>query len=110
VLGNVDIRGMLVKMTTDSNHHRTLAAFSYAAFGVFAVWLLSHDTYVRWHVRQGLLMLGFLLGIIILNQWFPRIGTILFMGWLLIDIIALLKALAGQKWSIPLVGELLKIR
>ncbi len=104
--------------TQDQGKHDPVMLFlSY--FGVFALipyMTVKDDDYVRWHAKQGLTFTGvwialwiatMILGIIpLLNLLVliasPLIGLAGFVLW----IMALVKAFGGERWKIPVVGNL----
>lgn len=85
--------------------------------GIFALipWLTVNDSdYVRWHAKNGfvlgvggsvaLMILGMILMVI------PIVGgllsCVLWPGLLVIDLIAMIKSLRGERWRIPVVSDL----
>ena len=84
---------------TDSN---LMAALSY-------VWIISivmlvikkDDKFVLWHAKQGV--------ILFVISW---VGVIPIIGWIIwfvvvaLEIIGFIKALSGEKYKIPIIGDL----
>ncbi|MBX7099432.1 MAG: DUF4870 domain-containing protein [Myxococcaceae bacterium] len=70
---------------------------------------VKDSEFVKWHAKQGLVMLG---PFVILSIITP----IPILGWLLgcagiiacwvFDIMAMVKALKGERWKIPVVGDI----
>ena len=67
--------------------------------------------FVRWHAKNGL-MLGIagLLIIVVLNFLLPVVGCFLWpletMGFVVLTLLAITKALRGERWRIPLVTDI----
>lgn len=85
---------------SDSN---LMAALSY-------LWILSivmllvkkDDDYVKFHARQGLIL--FIASVIF---WFiPVLGWILNILVVILVIVGFIKALSGERWKMPLIGDL----
>lgn len=106
-------------------HDAAMVFLSY--FGIFALipyLTVKDDDYVRWHAKQGLtytvLFVALVVVLSILTVIFGFIpviggvvsallGIVLSLGSLacfVIWIIALVKAFGGERWKIPLVGDL----
>ncbi len=64
------------------------------------------DPFIHFHIKQGLVMLAALILALILSAWVMFLGNLLFIIVMLIDIVALIQALLGRWWKIPLVGNL----
>ncbi|MBI5037663.1 MAG: DUF4870 domain-containing protein [Candidatus Kerfeldbacteria bacterium] len=88
-----------VSGNSDSN---LMAALSY-------VWILSivmliikkDDEFVKYHAKQGLILfiLSFV-GVI------PVIGWFVWLAVVILDIIGFIKALSGERYKVPVVGDL----
>lgn len=85
--------------TSDSN---LMAALSY-------VWILSvvmliikkDDEFVKFHAKQGLILfIVSFVGVI------PVIGWFVWLGVVVLDIIGFIKALSGERYKVPVVGDL----
>ncbi len=95
-----------------------------AYFGIFALipYLTVKDNdFVRWHAKQGLTYLvasvALFIALIIVSvvlAFIPYLGALLStLIWLIVPlglmalwVIALVKAFGGERWKIPLVGDL----
>ena len=89
----------------DLSEENLLAALCYIPFLVLYVYLLKRPSlFIRWHSKQGVLMLGLVVVILSINQWVPRVGNLLFFLWLIALVVAMTQALVGRRWRIPLVG------
>lgn len=84
---------------SDSN---LMAALSY-------VWVLSvvmlivrkDDEFVKFHAKQGLILfIASFIGVI------PVIGWVVWLVVVVFDIIGFIKALSGERYRVPLVGDL----
>ncbi|MEX2054675.1 MAG: hypothetical protein WD972_00695 [Candidatus Andersenbacteria bacterium] len=73
---------------------------------VVPLFVKRNDPFIQFHAKQGLVILiGFILSLIA-AQWLPSVGSLLFIVLLIVDMIALVQALLGRRWKIPLIGEL----
>jgi fumarate reductase subunit D len=87
--------------------NKVMAALSYLGILVLIPLLVKKDDpYVRWHAKQGLvLLIGFIVASVA-SPWIPMLGNLLFLVLLIVDVIALVQALQGKKWRIPIIGDL----
>ncbi len=89
-----------------------------AYFGIFALipfFVVKDNEYVRWHSKQGLVLVGFeiilwialmIIGFIpILNIIFAFLGLFIWLGILILHVLCIVKALKGERWYVPLVGK-----
>jgi len=82
------------------------AALCYVGVLVLVPLLVKKDDpLVNWHIRQGLVVLGGIVLSLLATAWVERLGSLLFLLFMTVDIIALVQALLGRSWKIPLVGE-----
>ena len=92
---------------TGLDEKRLFASLSYLFILVLVpLFFTQKDPFVQFHARQGLMLF---LGLIIAGiaaYWLPALGNILFVLLLIVDVIALLQALLGRWWKIPLIGDL----
>ncbi len=88
-----------------------------AYLGILAIIPLltvKDSPFVQWHAKQGLVLgVGGAIGIIVLSTilgFIPFIGWIAscfaWLGWLAVDIVAMVKALNGERYRIPVVTDL----
>jgi len=86
---------------------KLFAVLSYLLVLVFIpLFMKRNDPFIQFHAKQGLVIfVGFVLSLIA-AQWLPSLGSLLFIVLLIVDIIALVQALLGRRWKIPLIGEL----
>jgi uncharacterized membrane protein len=116
---NNDTEEIVVEQPSDRS--RWIAAVSYIAFiCFFALWKSKHDDYVRYHARQGFLLLlaecVALVTIIVLELTIGRVRFIGFvvvlilqlvtgLGALTLSVVGFVKALFGEYWHMPMIGE-----
>ncbi len=91
----------------------TAAALSYVFFFVSGIFffLLSKDTYVRFHAAQCILVFGVLFFLqwlftitVVLAPISSLIGLLSFILWLLL----IYKAWKGEEWELPMIGAYAK--
>jgi fumarate reductase subunit D len=105
---------MLNSMSADSldditnlDESRVYAALSYLLILVLVPWLMRRgDPFVNWHVRQGLVVFIAIIAAVIAAAWVPTIGGIVVLLLFIGDIVALVMALQGRRWRIPVLGLL----
>lgn len=66
----------------------------------------TKDTFVAFHVRQGLLLLAGEIIAVIAASWFPYVGGAVFLLLFIASIIAFFRTMHEERWSIPLIGFL----
>ncbi|MCE9643102.1 MAG: hypothetical protein K8Q97_02120 [Candidatus Andersenbacteria bacterium] len=79
-----------------------IAALSYVGILVL-IPIISGDykkPFVQFHVKQGLVILGGIICSIIIAQYFPRVGALLFLAFFVTTIVAFFQAVQGNKWRI----------
>ncbi len=85
-----------------SSDSKSMAALSYIpALSIVMLILKKNDQFVQFHARQGLVLSIAFLVIII-----PVLGWFLALVISIVDLIGFLKALAGERYSMPLIGPL----
>lgn len=92
----------------DINDNKLIAALSYV-WVLFLIPLLAKrdSKFCQFHAKQGLLL--FLVEVVgWLVFWIPIIGWLLFLAVVVVAIIGILKALSGQYWELPVLGEYAK--
>lgn len=91
----------------DIDENKLLAALSYVGVLVLVPLLVRrNDEFVRWHAKQGLVILAGLILALLAASWYPPAGNVLFLVLIILDVIALVQALLGRKWRIPVVGKI----
>jgi len=90
------------KPTSASSDSNLMAALSY-------VWVLSivmliikkDDEFVKFHAKQGLILfIASFIGVV------PFIGWIIWLAVVVLDIVGFIKALSGERYKIPVVGDI----
>ncbi len=106
-MANQDTRANDPKNVVDIDERRLMAALSYVGVLV-AVPLLTrkNDPFVFWHAKQGLVMLIAITLTLVAVVWMEVWGSLLFAVLMLFDLIALVKAMLGKQWKIPIIGQL----
>ncbi len=89
----------------DIQENKLFAALSYLGILVLIPLLVKKDSkFVQFHAKQGLVMLIiFVVGWLIF--WIPIIGWLLWIAAVIADLAALIQALSGKYWEIPVVGQ-----
>ena len=116
---NNDTVEIVVEQPTDRS--RWISTLSYLAFlCFFSLWKSKHDDYVRYHARQGfLLLLAECVAVVTIIVLELTIGRVRFIGFVIVLILQLVtglgaltlsvlgfvKALFGEYWHMPLIGE-----
>jgi uncharacterized membrane protein len=104
-----------------SDRSRWIASLSYLTFlCFFSLWRSKGDGYIRYHARQGFLLLlaecVSIVAIIILEVTLGRVRFIGFvvvlilqlvtgLGALTLSVVGFVKALFGEYWHLPFLGE-----
>lgn len=90
---------MAEKKTGDSN---LMAALSYIwVLSLVMLFVKKDDEFVKFHAKQGLIL--FLISFI---WWFPFFGWIIGLLVAVLDIVGFIKALSGEKYKMPVVGDI----
>ncbi len=89
-----------------------------AYLGILALipfFVVKDNEYVRWHSKQGLVLVAFeialwivlmIFGFIpILNIIFAFLGLFIWLGILILHIFCIVKAIRGEKWVVPVIGK-----
>jgi uncharacterized membrane protein len=91
-----------VQESLDIDERRLMAALSYVGVLVLVPWFLARrDSFVQWHVKQGLVLLGALILSLLAAAWVNVIGGLFFLLVALADIMGVVQALAGRRWRMP---------
>lgn len=92
----------------DIEDNKLIAALSYLGILVLIPLLAKKESkFAQFHAKQGLVFLGvFILGMFVF--WIPLIGWILWLAVVVLDIIAIVQALSGKYWKVPVIGDLAK--
>jgi len=95
------------KPVVDIEENNLYAALCYVGVLVFVPILVKkNDKFVNFHIRQGLVILGVIIVSLIAAAWVEVVGNLLFLVIMLVDIFALVQALLGKTWRIPVIGDI----
>ena len=74
------------------------------------------DPEVRWHARHGLVLLGLDIGVVvfltilgwlpIVNCVVPFVGAAMMLGLLVLHVLAIVKAINGERLKLPMISDL----
>lgn len=88
-----------VSTNSDSN---LMAALSYVwVLSIVMLFIKKDDEFVKFHAKQGLILfIASFVGVI------PFFGWFIWLIVVVLDIVGFIKALSGEKFKIPVVGDL----
>ncbi len=89
----------------DVEENKLIAALGYVGILCLIPLLAKKDSkFAQEHGKQGLVMLiVWVIGSFVF--WFPIIGWLMALAVLVINIIAFVKALMGEFWEVPVIGQ-----
>lgn len=100
----------------DVEENKVIAAIGYISILCFVPLLMAKESkFAQFHAKQGLVL--FIVGVIvmIINAaigWIPIIGWLialgLSLGLIVLSLLGLVKALSGEWYELPLIGDLAK--
>jgi uncharacterized membrane protein len=71
---------------------------------------VKDSDFVKWHAKQGLVLGISIFVVSFVLMFIPVLGSIIsclmFLGWLVGSIMAIMKALNGVRWRIPVIADL----
>jgi uncharacterized membrane protein len=84
-----------------------LAALSYIGPLVFIPFSIKkkEDPFIRFHIKQGLVLFGIGLICFIVGSWLSVIGTVLQIGVIIISVIGIMHALKKEEKALPIIGK-----
>ena len=102
---------------------KVMLVFSYLWVLALVPFMVTRRDYVRWHAKQGMILCGVsslvFLGIILVGAILATISKIF--GWLFafalvnavflylaLALVCVIKALRGERWAIPFLGDLVE--
>lgn len=86
---------------------KLMAALSYLGVLVLIpLFMRPHDASIRFHAKQGLVILIGEIVAVVAGIWLTIIGNLLFVLLLIASVLGLINALQGKQWKIPGVGHL----
>ena len=94
-------------MAQHPQNERVIAAVSYIPV-LFLLPLAKRDSeFCQFHAKQGLLL--FLAWVLVsFIAWIPLIGWVAWISMLVLNVMAIVKTLNGEKWELPFLGEYAK--
>lgn len=91
----------------DVDENKLLAALSYVGVLVLVPLLVKRDDpFVRWHAKQGLVLLMGMVVAVMAAAWVSVVGNVLFLVLLIVAVVGLVQALLGRRWKIPIIGQI----
>lgn len=96
------------KNDKDIEENKLVAALSYLGVLVAVPLFLKRESpYCQFHAKQGLaLLIVWIIGSFVF--WFPLIGWAAAVAVFVFNVIGLVKAFQGEKWEMPIIGDLAK--
>src|SRR2546426_3792361 len=102
---------------------KVMLVFSYLWVLAIVPFMVTRREYVRWHAKQGLILCGIaclvFFGVIFVGAILATLSKIL--GWLFgfalinlallymaLALVCVIKALRGERWAIPFLGDLIE--
>jgi len=102
---------------------KVMLVFSYLWVLALVPFMVTRREYVRWHAKQGLILCGIaclvFFGVIFVGAILATLSKIL--GWLFgfalvnlallymaLALVCVIKALRGERWAIPFLGDLIE--
>ncbi|EKD64215.1 MAG: hypothetical protein ACD_51C00046G0004 [uncultured bacterium] len=91
---------------TITQEERILSALAYMSVAFIIPLILKPDSKVcQFHARQGAGMFALCILVLIMLIAMPILGTLLFLGFFGLSVLAIYKAYIGDQWKIPVIGE-----
>lgn len=92
----------MTKRGNSLSSEHLIAALSYVGILVLIPIIAGEYTkpFVRFHIKQGLVILAGMIISIILANYLPRVGAVLFLAFFVTTIVAFFQTVQGNKWRI----------
>jgi uncharacterized membrane protein len=92
---------------TGLNSNALMASLSYVGVLVLIPVIAGakKDSFVTFHLKQGLVIFVGEILAVIMAQWTSSIGSLLFLLLFIASIVGFFYAIHGDKWSIPIIGS-----
>jgi len=102
---------------------RVMLVFSYLWILALVPFLVTRREYVRWHAKQGLILCGVscvvFLGVIFVGSILSTLAKVfawlfafallnLVLLYLALALVCVIKAMRGERWAIPFLGDLVE--
>lgn len=93
---------------TGLEKNRLIAALSYLGILVLIPLFFAgkDDPFVKFHARQGLVILIAYILVTIAVGWIPVVGNLVWLLIGIVNIVGLVQALMGKWWKIPVIGDI----
>ncbi len=91
-------------MDQDAKTHRATAALAYVLL-LFIVPMSKKDSdFCQFHAKQGIVL--FVAWVIVsFCAWIPFVGWAAWLSLLLVNVMAIVKTLNGERWELPILGK-----
>lgn len=94
-------------MDQDAAAHRATAALAYVLLLFIIPMAKKESEFCQFHAKQGIVL--FLLWIAVsFMAWIPFVGWVAWLSLLIVNILAIVKTLQGEKWELPLIAKYAK--
>ena len=92
----------------DIEENKQVAALSYLSILFLVPLLTKRDSkYTQFHAKQGLVLcVAEVVSIVVI--WIPPLYGILWIAFLILSVMGIVKALAGEWWELPILGKYAK--
>lgn len=92
----------------DIEENKLVAALSYLGILFLVPLLVKRESpFCQFHAKQGLVFcIIFFVGWILFM--IPVLGWLAWLAVVILDIVALVKTLSGERWEVPIIGDLAK--
>ena len=94
---------MIAKLRTKEG----LSSLSYMWILCFIPLIFAKSDYVKFHAKQGL-VLFFVEVVLVFIGWIPIIGWLIIISVIVLSLLGIRHALAGEMWEMPYINKLAK--
>lgn len=78
--------------------------------GLIPLLTVKDSEFVKYHAKQGVALGVIVFVVSLVMNFIPVLGQILscvlFLGWIVVAVLGITKALKGERWAIPVVSDL----
>lgn len=82
----------------------------FVLFSLIPLLTVKDSDYVKFHAKQGLVLCGIYFAFTLVINFIPVIGQLIWcvsvLGYLVVSVMGIMKALKGERWRIPVVADL----
>ncbi len=94
-------------MDQDTQQHRVTAALSYVLL-LFIVPMTKKDSaFCQFHAKQGIALFATWI-VVSFCAWIPVVGWAAWLTLLVVNVMAIVKTLNGEKWELPILAKYAK--